>query len=78
MKKTIFAAIAASFLLGGCATSGDSATSASTPGAKASSDEYVTGSRLRRTETNENYQGSKTMTGKDYRDYKASQGTTSN
>ena len=77
MKKTIFAAIAASFLLGGCATS-ETATTGGTSNAKASNEDFVTGSRLKRSESNENYQGSKSMTGKDYRDYKASQGQQSN
>ena len=78
MKKTLFAALAASFLLAGCAATGDSPSSGTSSAAKTTSEDYVTGSRLKRSESNENYQGSKTMTGKDYRDYKASQGTTSN
>jgi hypothetical protein len=78
MKKLLPLAVAA-LVLGACASMDDTSTGGGTsPGSKAARDDYVTGSRIPRSENNENYQGSKTMTGKDYRDYKASQGANSN
>ena len=73
MKLLVSSAFAATFLLAGCADTGDYRSSVPSA-SKAAKEDYVTGSRIPRSESNENYQGSKTMTGKDYRDYKASQG----
>jgi len=78
MKTLISCAVAALFLSACASTDNAPAGSGPAPAAKASNEEYVTGSRLRRSESNENYQGSKTMTGKDYQDYKASTGLKSN
>jgi len=77
MKRLIPCAIAA-FILSACATMDEAPGSGGTPSSKAAKEDYVTGSRIPRSESNENYQGSKTMTGKDYRDYKSSTGQTSN
>ena len=77
MKILISCAIAA-FALSACATTDEAPGSGGTPSSKSAKEDYVTGSRIPRSESNENYQGSKTMTGKDYRDYKSSTGQTSN
>jgi hypothetical protein len=74
MNKLILCAIAA-FVLGGCATAESSNGTASST--KAAKEDYVTGSRIPRTDSSENYQGAKSMTGRDYQDYKASTGLTS-
>jgi hypothetical protein len=72
MKKLIFCAIVSSFILGACATP-ESGSEAIVAG-KTAKEDYVTGSRIPRSENNENYQGSKSISGKDYQDYKASTG----
>jgi len=77
MKRFIPCAIAA-FVLSACATTDEAPGSGGTPSSKASNEDYVTGSRIPRSNSNENYQGSKTMTGQDYRDYKNSTGAKSN
>jgi hypothetical protein len=70
MKNLILSTIAAACLAAGCATVESSSESASA--AKTAKEDYVTGSRLPRSESSENYQGSKAMTGRDYQDYKNS------
>ena len=72
MKKLIFSALACA-LLAGCSTL-DSSNEPTTTSVRSASEERVTGSRLPRSESNENYQGAKTMTRKDYEEYKASTG----
>ena len=62
----------------GCATVETSdARSTTTAASKAAREDYVTGSRIPRSDNAENYQGAQTMTGKDYQEYKASKGTVS-
>jgi hypothetical protein len=68
----------AAFVLSACATTDEAPGSGGTPSSRAAKEDYVTGSRIPRSDNNENYQGSKTMTGQDYRDYKASTGQKSN
>jgi len=72
MKKLIFCAvIAASFVLGACATVESSSESSAKNAAK---EEFVTGSRLKRSESLENYQGTRSTTAQDYQQYKAPSG----
>ena len=71
MKRLAFAVFASSLLAAGCANmdaAGDSAAAARA----ASASPPVTGSRLPRSESLENYQGAKTMGRRDYEEYKAS------
>jgi hypothetical protein len=71
MKKMLTSVIACAFL-GACATAGT--TSGGTPeGAArdAPKEDFVTGSRLRRSEALENYQGTRGTTREDYQQYKA-------
>jgi hypothetical protein len=72
MKKLIFCAVVTSLVLGACATPQTSNEPAAA--AKNGKEDYVTGSRIPRSESNENTQGAKSMTGKDYQEYKASTG----
>jgi hypothetical protein len=75
--KILISSVAAAFLLSACASMDDGVSSGS-PRAKSAKEDYVTGSRIPRSESNENYQGAKTMTGQDYREYKSSTGLQSN
>jgi protein involved in sex pheromone biosynthesis len=63
MKKLIFCAVATSFILGACAT--PETSNEPTVAAKSERDDYVTGSRIPRSDNSENYQGSKSMSPKD-------------
>jgi hypothetical protein len=77
MKKLLPAAIAASVLIGACATT-ETSNQGGAPSAKAAKEDYVTGSRIPRSESNENYQGAKSITGQDYQDYLGAVGKKSN
>jgi hypothetical protein len=72
--KILIPCVAAAFILSACATTDEAPGSGGTPSSKSAKEDYVTGSRIPRSESNENYQGSKTITGKEYQDYKASTG----
>ena len=76
MKNFIFCAVTTGFLLGACAT--PETSNAPATAAKSAREDTVTGSRLPRSESNENTQGTKSMTGRDYQDYKASTGLKGN
>ena len=70
MKKLLIPCLLASAFLAGCAT----ATTGETPAdaaRNAPKEDFVTGSRLRRSEAMENYQGAKGTTREDYQQYKA-------
>ena len=70
MKKPLISCLLASALLAGCAT----ATTGETPAdaaRNAPKEDFVTGSRLRRSEAMENYQGAKGTTREDYQQYKS-------
>ncbi len=73
MKKLLLCSLAAAWLATACATveSSNEPSSAARTQAK---EDFVTGSRIPRSESNENYQGAKSMTRKDYEEYKASTG----
>ena len=72
MKKLILCALV-SVAVAGCAGLESSNAPSSTAGAsKAAKEDFVTGSRIPRSDSAENYQGAKSMTGKDYQDFKAS------
>ena len=74
MKNPILCALV-SIALAGCAgLESSSAPSSTAGGYKAAKEDYVTGSRIPRSENNENYQGAKSMTRQDYQEYKASTG----
>ena len=70
MKKLVICLLASAFL-GACA----SAPSAEAPRADVARDapkeDFLTGSRLRRSESNENYQGTRGTTREDYQQYKS-------
>ena len=71
MKNLVTSVLACAFL-GACATAGP--TGGATPeGAArdAPKEDFVTGSRLRRSEAMENYQGTRGTTREDYQQYKA-------
>ena len=71
MKKLVTSVLACAFL-GACATAGT--TGGSTPDGAARDapkEDFVTGSRLRRSEAMENYQGTRGTTREDYQQYKA-------
>jgi uncharacterized protein (DUF2147 family) len=79
MKRLIAGAmLGVSMLAAGCAVVGWA--DVEPIGGKDASQQYVnkedrvTGSRLPRSESGENYQGTRSTTGQDYRDYKASTG----
>jgi hypothetical protein len=79
MKRLIMGAVlAASMLAAGCAVVGWADVADSGNGKDASQyankEDKVTGSRLPRSDSGENYQGTRSTTGQDYRDYKASTG----
>ena len=76
MNKLIPCAIVTCLFIGGCATA-ESSTQPAT-GTKAAREETMTGSRLPRSDSNENYQGTKSMTSKDYQDYLSTLGKQSN
>ena len=69
MNRITFAALAVSALVSGCATSLEATNETA---ARSPKIEAVTGSRLPRSESFENYQGTKSMTRRDYEEYKAS------
>jgi surfactin synthase thioesterase subunit len=65
---TILAALAGATY--GCAATVE--TAAADSNARAPKESYVTGSRLPRSESNENFQGAKSMSRQDYQEYKSS------
>ena len=67
MKRLLLCLFAASALISGCTT----VETSSEPASKAVKEDYVTGSRLPRSENRENYQGVKGIDRKDYEQYKA-------
>ncbi len=69
MKKLLLCSLAAASLISACATVESSNGPSSAARAQAKED-FVTGSRIPRSESNENYQGAKSMTRQDYEDYK--------
>jgi len=75
MKKLVTCVLASAFL-GACATAGTSGADSTPPGAArdAPKEDFVTGSRLRRSEAAENYQGTRGTTREDYQQYKAPTG----
>ena len=78
MKKLIPLAIVTGLFIGGCATAESSNDASGAPSAKAAKEDYVTGSRIPRSDSNENYQGAKTMNGRDAQDYMSTVGKKSN
>ena len=74
MKKLVIGLLAAAFLAG-CAASGTGdSTTPENAARNAPKEDYVTGSRLRRSESAENYQGTRSSTREDYQQYKAPTG----
>ena len=71
MTRWLPVSLLTAFLAAGCATAPAPAPS-SASFSKAAQEDYVLGSRLRRSESNENYQGTKSVTRQDYQEYKAS------
>jgi hypothetical protein len=62
--------IAAGLFSAGCAAPVASTASSSRPAAsKAAKEDFVTGSRIPRSESNENYQGTKSIGSRDYDEY---------
>jgi hypothetical protein len=71
MKKLLTCVLASAFL-GACATAGTTGeTTAAGAARDAPKEDFVTGSRLRRTDAMENYQGTRGTTREDYQQYKA-------
>ena len=70
MKKLVTCVLASAFL-GACATAGSPGEAARADAARdAPKEDFVTGSRLRRSEAAENYQGTRGSTREDYQNYK--------
>jgi hypothetical protein len=61
--------IASAFLVGACATPAASTSDSRPSTSKAAKEDFVTGSRIPRSDNNENFQGAKTMTGREAQDY---------
>jgi hypothetical protein len=78
MKTLIPLAIATGLFIGGCATAQSSNEASGTPSVKPAKEDYVTGSRIPRSESNENYQGAKTMNGRDVQEYMSTVGKQGN
>ena len=70
MKKLLICALASAFLAG-CATTSTGDATPATAARNAPTEDFVTGSRLRRSEADENYQGTKGTTREDYQQYGA-------
>jgi hypothetical protein len=71
MKKLVTCVLASAFL-GACATANTTGEQTPADAARnAPKEDFVTGSRLRRSEQGENYQGTRGTTREDYQQYKA-------
>jgi hypothetical protein len=71
MKKLVTCVLASAFLAA-CATVDSTGDSASANAARnAPKEDFLTGSRLRRSESAENYQGTRSSTREDYQQYKS-------
>ena len=74
MKKLVTCLLASAFL-GACASTPTGEATPDNAARNAPKEDFVTGSRLRRSESAENYQGTRGTTREDYQQYKAPTGT---
>ena len=70
MKKLVTCVLASAFL-GACATANTTSETPADAARNAPKEDFVTGSRLRRSDSMENYQGTRGTTREDYQQYKA-------
>jgi len=70
MKKLLICALASAFVAG-CATTSTGEATPPDAARNAPKEDFVTGSRLRRSDSAENYQGTKGTTREDYQQYGA-------
>ena len=69
MKNLVIGVLASAFIAG-CAATGTPGGTPDNAARNAPKEDYVTGSRLRRSESAENYQGTRSSTREDYQQYK--------
>ena len=75
MKNLVIGVLASAFIAGCAATGKPGEATPDNAARNAPKEDYVTGSRLRRSDAAENYQGTRSGTREDYQQYKNPTGT---